>query len=79
MATGDCNVTAWEASASLKFWQRLKPKRQVLGPGLHIFKNNNNSHLSILGARRATLNMTNSEVNISHENTTMVLWIYDGI
>jgi len=22
---------------------------------------------------------TNSEVNISHETTTMVVWIYDGI
>ena len=22
---------------------------------------------------------TNGEVNISHETTTMVLWIYDGI
>jgi len=22
---------------------------------------------------------TNGEVNISHENTTMVVWIYDGI
>jgi len=25
------------------------------------------------------INKTNSEVNISHETTTMVIWIYDGI
>ena len=23
--------------------------------------------------------VTNVEVNISHENTTMVVWIYDGV
>jgi len=26
-----------------------------------------------------TLNKANGEVNISHETTTMVVWIYDGI
>jgi len=30
-------------------------------------------------AQYKLLNHTNSEVNISHETTTMVVWIYDGI
>jgi len=25
------------------------------------------------------VNLSNGEVNISHENTTIVVWIYDGI
>ena len=29
--------------------------------------------------RRTDMTKTNSEVNISHETTTMVVWIYDGI
>ena len=28
---------------------------------------------------RKCKNLTNGEVNISHEETTMVLWIYDGV
>jgi len=30
-------------------------------------------------AYRVLVEETNSEVNISHETTTMVVWIYDGI
>jgi len=29
--------------------------------------------------QRMSLGKTNGEVNISHETTTMVVWIYDGI
>jgi len=40
---------------------------------------NDHYHNSEVCQPRFVCRKTNSEVNISHENTTMVVWIYDGI
>jgi hypothetical protein len=38
------------------------------------------AHIKVVRARIKVLDRnTNGEVNICHENTTMVVWIYDGI
>ena len=43
-----------------------------------IFKVTTQQNIQAIKATKCS-NGTNGEVNISHENTTMVVWIYDGI
>ena len=44
-----------------------------------IFKKKDRKALTLRCVIPVVCRITNGEVNISHENTTMVVWIYDSV